>query len=89
MRVRLSVRGFFGQRFLERELSLELKTGASLADLLAEAARRTRDRVFSELPLLSGPSLLRNGERVPLPEGLESLLDDGDEVAILAPLAGG
>ena len=62
------------------ELDLELPAGATAADLVARL--RARDRL-SGLP--AEPALAVNQEYAPL----SSALADGDEVALLPPVAGG
>ena len=62
------------------ELDLELPAGATAADLVARL--RTRDRL-SCLP--TDPALAVNQEYAPL----STALADGDEVALLPPVAGG
>ena len=63
------------------ELDLELPAGATAADLVDRL--RTRDHPLSALP--AEPALAVNQEYAPL----STALADGDEVALLPPVAGG
>lgn len=61
-------------------LEIELPSGATAADLVARLRQRGR---LAALP--SEPALAVNEEYAPLTTGLS----DGDEVALLPPVAGG
>lgn len=97
--MKLIVKGYFhlekamgGNRTLEMEKT-EIST---LRDLLDHLTQRF-GREFSDLvldpethELANHLKLLVNGRNYQLqPEGLDSLLKDGDEIAIFPPIAGG
>ena len=90
MRIRVLVRGRIGSGWEDVDRILSLPPGSTLAGLLDEAARRgvpLRDLV-ERSPHLRHTVML-NGERCPLEENLERALADGDELYLLAPIAGG
>ena len=66
------------------------RAGATLATLLDEAERRgiPLREALADSPHLRH-TLMLNGERCPVDENLDRALADGDEVYLLAPLAGG
>ena len=90
IRVRILVTGRIGGGWHDVDRTLGLAEGASLADLLDEAERQgihLRDAIASSPHLRH--TLMLNGERCPVDENLGRPLADGDQVYLLAPLAGG
>ena len=90
IRVRILVTGRIGGGWQDVDRTLGLGEGATLADLLDEAERQgihLRDAIASSPHLRH--TLMVNGERCPVDENLGRLLADGDQVYLLAPLAGG
>lgn len=82
--LRMRIRTLFFATYRElagaEALDLELPPGATAADLVARLRERGR---LAELP--TEPALAVNQEYAPLSTGLA----DGDEVALLPPVAGG
>ena len=90
IRVRILVTGRIGGGWQDVDRTLGLAEGATLLDLLDEAERQgihLRDAIASSPHLRH--TLMWNGERCPVDENLGRPLADGDQVYLLAPLAGG
>ena len=88
--VRLVLKGRIGEGWSDVDRRLSLPKGATLGALLDEAERRgiaVRDAI-AQSPHLAD-TLMLNGERCPIAEHAERELKDGDELYLLAPLAGG
>jgi molybdopterin converting factor small subunit len=90
IRVRVLVRGRIGAGWEDVDRTLSLPAGSTLGQLLEEAERRGIDLrgALERSPHLRH-TLMLNGERCPLDEGLARPLADGDELYLLAPIAGG
>ena len=90
IRVHVLLRGRTGSGWHEVDENLALPAGATLATLLDTADRRGLPirQAIEESPHL-GHTLMLNGERCPVEENLSRALADGDEIFLLAPLAGG
>ena len=90
----LHVRSFASFRdILGKELSVELKDGSTVKDLL-ENLISTRQRLKSAVFDESGKVreyviLMKNRKNIESLGGLDTELAEGDEVAILPPVAGG
>ncbi len=90
IRVRLLLKGRFGDGWLDVDRELRLPAGCTLGGLLDEAERqgiRLRAAI-AQSPHLRH-TLMLNGERCPLDENQERVLQDGDQLYLLAPIAGG
>ena len=90
VRVRVLLKGRIGEGWYDVDRRLELPPGATLATLLDTAERRgirLRDAIAASPHLRD--TLMLNGERCAVEENLDRPLADGDEVYLLAPLAGG
>jgi molybdopterin converting factor small subunit len=90
IKVKVMVRGRIGDGWYDLDESLKLPDGTTLGELLER-----RDRVGSTLreaveksPHLAH-TLMWNGDRCPVDEHRDRALADGDEIYLLAPLAGG
>ncbi|MBI5586397.1 MAG: MoaD/ThiS family protein [Deltaproteobacteria bacterium] len=93
MKIRIRVAGFLGNRPLHLEGLVELEQGLSFKKILKPA---DRSPAFKNYPCLQEifrqkiqPTVLINGDSLPLPEGLNYRLADGDEITIVTALAGG
>jgi molybdopterin synthase sulfur carrier subunit len=90
----IRVRSFASFRdILGKELSVELKDGSTVKDLL-ENLISTRQRLKSAIFDESGKVreyviLMKNRKNIESLGGLDTELAEGDEVAILPPVAGG
>ena len=89
-RVHLLLKGRVGEGWLDVDRTLTLPVGATLGTLL-EAAERDGiplGHALEHSPHLKH-TLMLNGERCPVEANRGRPLQDGDEVYLLAPLAGG
>lgn len=88
--VRLVLKGRIGEGWYDVDRSLALPAGATLRALLDEAERRgiAVRAAIAQSPHL-GHTLMWNGDRCAVEDHLERPLADGDEIYLLAPLAGG
>ena len=90
----IHVRSFASFRdILGKELSVELKDGSTVKDLL-ENLISTRQRLKSAVFDESGKVreyviLMKNRKNIESLGGLDTELAEGDEVAVLPPVAGG
>jgi molybdopterin converting factor small subunit len=90
IKVRVFMSGRIGAGWRSADETFALKPGATLADLLAAAERAGLDlrAAIAESPHLRH-TLMLNGERCPLDENESRVLQDGDELYLLGPIAGG
>lgn len=90
IKVHLLIKGRIGEGWQDVDRKLKLPEGATLGDLIEEAER-------VGIPLLEAldqsphlrDTLMHNGERCPVEENRDRVLNDGDQVYLLAPFAGG
>jgi molybdopterin converting factor small subunit len=90
IRVHVLIKGRIGDGWLDIDKMFELPIGATLADLLMRADQERvplRDAIDKSPHLRH--TLMLNGERCPVDGNMQRILIDGDEVYLLAPLAGG
>lgn len=90
IRVHVVLKGRIGDGWYDVDRTLGLPLGATLAELLAVAERsgiRLRQAIDASPHLRH--TLMLNGARCAVDENLDRVLADGDEVYLLAPLAGG
>lgn len=90
IRVHLVVRGRIGEGWIDIDRTLRLPDGATLGVLVEQAERRgiALRRALADSPHLAD-TLMLNGDRCPVAPNLDRPLQDGDEVYLLAPIAGG
>lgn len=90
VRVHVLIKGRIGDGWRDVDRTLELPLGATLATLLERADRERiplRDAIDKSPHLRH--TLMLNGQRCPVDDNLGRELKDGDQVYLLAPLAGG
>jgi molybdopterin converting factor small subunit len=90
IRVHVLIKGRIGAGWQDVDRTLELPRGATLGDLIARAQAHgipLRDAIDHSPHLRH--TLMLNGDRCPVDANLERVLADGDQVYLLAPLAGG
>lgn len=90
LRVHVILKGRTGAGWHDADAYVALPAGATLETLLDVAGRRgihLREAIAASPHL--GHTLMLNGQRCPVDENLATPLRDGDEVYLLAPLAGG
>ena len=90
VRVHVLLRGRIGEGWLDVDEQLKVAPGTTLAELLdiAEARGIPLRDALAKSPHLA-ETLMLNGERTPVDENAARVLADGDELYLLAPLAGG
>jgi molybdopterin converting factor small subunit len=90
LRVHLLLKGRIGDGWLDVDRVLKLPAGSTLQTLLDQAEREgvALRAAIAQSPHLKH-TLMLNGNRCPVEENLARPLADGDEVYLLAPLAGG
>ena len=90
IQVRVLIRGRIGAGWHDIDRTFRMASGATLADLLPLADRAgvpLSDAIRSSPHLRD--TLMINGERCPLDSHRHRPLEDGDEIYLLAPVAGG
>lgn len=90
VRVHILIKGRIGETWRDIDEHLRLPTGTTVGRLVevAEAAGVPLREALDASPHLSETMML-NGERCPFAENADRVLVDGDEIYLLAPLAGG
>lgn len=90
VRVHVLIRGRIGESWQDVDEHLRLPAGTTLGKLVevADAAGVPLRQALDSNPHLAH-TLMVNGERCPIDEHAERELADGDEIYLLAPLAGG
>ena len=90
VRVHVLIKGRIGEGWHDIDRNFDLPQGSTLADLIAHAEKRgvpLRDAIDKSPHLRH--TLMWNGERCDVAEHATRELHDGDQVYLLAPLAGG
>jgi molybdopterin converting factor small subunit len=90
LRVHIIIRGRIGDDWRDVDTHLRVPQGTTLAQLVdsAEGANIPLRESLASSPHLADTMML-NGERCPLAENRDRPIADGDELYLLAPLAGG
>ena len=90
IRVRVLIKGRIGAGWHDVDRTFRLSPGATLAELLPAADRAgvPLSEAISNSPHLRD-TLMINGERCPLEDNRDRELHEGDEIYLLAPVAGG
>ncbi len=90
VRVHIVIRGRIGDGWKDIDEHLRLPNGTTLGKLVeaADAARIPLREALDKSPHLVD-TMMMNGERCPFTENAERVLADGDEIYLLAPIAGG
>jgi len=90
IRVHVLIRGRIGDAWRDVDEHLRVPAGTTLGKLVvvAEAAGIPLRDALDNSPHLTDTMML-NGERCPFTENADRELADGDELYLLAPLAGG
>ena len=90
LQVRVLIRGRIGAGWHDVDRTFRLAPGTTLAELLpvADRAGVPLASAIEESPHLRD-TLMINGERCPLETNRDRPLEDGDEIYLLAPVAGG
>ena len=90
VRVHVLIRGRIGHGWYDIDRVLEVDAGTTLGQLIdgAEARGVPLAEAIASSPHLAH-TLMLNGTRCPVAEHRERVLADGDELYLLAPIAGG
>ena len=90
VRIHILIKGRIGDDWKDIDQYLRVPTGTTLGKLLdiTDAARLPLREALAHSPHLTDTMML-NGERCPLHDNTDRVLADGDEIYLLAPLAGG
>lgn len=90
IRIHVLIKGRIGEGWQDIDEHVRVPTGTTLARLLdiADAERLPLRQALAASPHLVD-TLMLNGERCPVGENGGRVLADGDELYLLAPLAGG
>jgi len=90
IRIHLLIKGRIGDDWKDIDEHLRVPVGTTLGQLLeiTDAARLPLREALAASPHLTDTMML-NGERCPLHGNADRVLADGDEIYLLAPLAGG
>ncbi|HEX5061110.1 MAG TPA: MoaD/ThiS family protein, partial [Kofleriaceae bacterium] len=90
IRIHILIRGRIGEGWKDVDEYLRVPTGTTLGKLVevADAAGVPLSEALANSPHLTD-TLMLNGERCPLEANRERELAEGDEIYLLAPLAGG
>ena len=90
VRVHILIRGRIGDNWREVDEYLRIPAGTTLARLVevADAAGIPLSDALANSPHLVH-TLMLNGARCPFEDTRDRVLADGDEIYLLAPLAGG
>jgi molybdopterin converting factor small subunit len=90
IRVHLLVKGRIGEGWYDVDRDVQLPIGATLEEFIDEAERQG---IGLKAAIAASPhlrhTLMWNGSRCPVDEHLAKPLADGDEIYLLAPIAGG
>ncbi len=90
IRVHILIRGRIGDNWRDVDEYLRIPAGTTLGKLVevADSAGVPLSDALANSPHLTD-TLMLNGERCPIADNKERVLADGDEIYLLAPLAGG
>lgn len=90
MKVHVMVRGRIGDGWYDLDETVKLPDGITLGELLArrDHVGTTLREAVARSPHLAH-TLMWNGDRCPVEDHRDRALADGDEIYLLAPLAGG
>ena len=90
IRIHILIRGRVGEDWKEVDEYLRLPAGTTLGRLVeaTDAAGVPLREALDKSPHLV-ETIMINGERCPFVENAERVLEDGDEIYLLSPLAGG
>ncbi|OGP60051.1 MAG: hypothetical protein A2V67_08870 [Deltaproteobacteria bacterium RBG_13_61_14] len=81
-----------GTRMVNESFEEEVAEGTTLEKLFqqVDGSKRFKKKYFKEiLAAPRPPVVLLNGNRVEVPEELGEKLNEGDEVSVVSPIAGG
>lgn len=94
VKMRVKVKSFASLRdVMDKEIELELAGGTTVSELLKALCSRYEglcDEIFdSPGTLKKYVNILKNGRNIYFLRDLDTVLDDGDDIVIFPPVAGG
>lgn len=92
MKVSVKLMFMLGTRMVNESFEEEVADGTTLERLFqqVDGSKRFKKKYFKEIFSAPRPAVvLLNGNRVEAPEELGEKLNEGDEVSVLSPIAGG
>jgi molybdopterin converting factor small subunit len=87
IKIHILIRGRIGDDWKDIDERVTLPRGTTLGKLVEVSDLPLREALDHSPHLVD--TLMLNGERCPFADNLERVLEDGDELYLLAPLAGG
>ncbi|MBX3156981.1 MAG: MoaD/ThiS family protein [Deltaproteobacteria bacterium] len=89
-KVHILIRGRIGETWRDVDTYLRVPAGTTLARLVevADGAGVPLRDALDNSPHLH-ETMMMNGERCPLADNADRIIQDGDEIYLLAPIAGG
>ncbi|CAN5892172.1 hypothetical protein BH11MYX3_BH11MYX3_12310 [soil metagenome] len=90
IKVHILIKGRIGDDWKDVDQYMKVPVGTTLGKLVevADGAKVPLREALANSPHLTDTMMI-NGERCPFTENAERVLQDGDEIYLLAPLAGG
>jgi len=90
VRIHILIKGRIGEGWKDIDEHVRVPAGTTLGQLLeiADSARIPLREALEHSPHLTD-TMMFNGERCPFHDNTERVLAEGDEIYLLAPLAGG
>ena len=91
-KVRVKIAGLIDRNMVNRVYDEEVKDGLKVREILEhldKTSAKSGHYFKKMLKLPTPPVILINGDQLDLKEALEAVARDGDEIALLMPMAGG
>jgi molybdopterin converting factor small subunit len=90
VRIHILIKGRIGEAWIDVDEHVRVPLGTTLGKLLeiADSAKIPLRQALEHSPHLTDTMML-NGERCPFTDNADRVLAEGDEIYLLAPLAGG
>ena len=91
MRIQVQFFATFREIFESKALQIEVRTGATVEDLLNLVfnTHERRERIFDNGKLKPHIIVMKNGRHIQHLKGLETELNEGDTISVFPPIAGG
>jgi hypothetical protein len=89
LRIRVTILGIVGDRVVRFDAPVSLRGPVTVGGALRAAGRSAQADLLGALAGGAYPSVLLNGERLDLPQGLVIPVTEGDHLTWLMPIAGG
>jgi molybdopterin converting factor small subunit len=87
IKIHVIIRGRIGDDWKDIDAHVKLASGTTLGAFVDSSNLPLREALANSPHLVD--TLMLNGERCPIADNRERVLADGDELYLLAPLAGG